>query len=174
MTVVRFADEVTASLEPDGRLRSRERPDAVIATDEQGGFSFAPVNGRSEFVAAGEAGFARATDEALQASGNLSLQPWAEVRGRLVKDGQPLAGEPVQMDFARPPLPQGGWLWLPGTTTDDAGRFVLPRVPPEAVRICTRQRITDNPGIEAWTNRAQLTCTPIAGESLDVGDVAVR
>ena len=94
-------------------------------TDPEGDFSFAPKLGEGEIYAASTAGFARCRAADLIAKGQIMLQAWASVRGRLVERSKPLANEHVQIEFRVNPLSQTLWFYLPSTCTDDEGQFFI-------------------------------------------------
>ncbi|MGD0652067.1 MAG: hypothetical protein ABSA97_13190 [Verrucomicrobiia bacterium] len=148
----------------------RGRGSFASLTDSDGKFSFAPKLGEGVVFAAGAGGFAHCSTVELAAKGELTLQPWARVRGRLVQNGKPVAGENVDLgwpagySFDRPQLN------LHGTRTDDDGRFALEHVPPGELQLTTRIPLRAGAG-SGWTNHSQRKFTMKPGEDLDLGTV---
>jgi hypothetical protein len=109
-------------------------------TDAAGRFSFAPDLEDFAVMAADEAGFALVRVEDLAASPEVRLQRWARVEGTLKIGGEPGANETVRLADAFAPEAYYPRAFPPyaisvETTTDAAGRFVFPRVPPVDVKV---------------------------------------
>jgi thiol-disulfide isomerase/thioredoxin len=109
-------------------------------TDAAGRFSFAPDLAAFAVVVADDAGFALVRVEDLKASPEVRLQPWARVEGALKIGTQPGANETVRLADAFAPDAYYPRRFPPyaisvETTTDSAGRFVFPRVPPVDVKV---------------------------------------
>ncbi len=160
-----------ASLTGGGTIsifHDRERTESF--TGPEGEFSFAPKLGDGEVFAAGDRGFARCGTIKLAANSKLILQPWARVRGRLVQNGKPVAGEHVDLDWPVSSSFDRPLLNLHGTRTDDDGRFVLEHAPPGELRIMTRIA-EDSFGTHGWTTHPQRSFTVKPGDDLDLGDI---
>ncbi len=160
-----------AYLPREGNLGGLRRgDDSECRTDTQGRFQFPPKLGASEIVAATDAGFVRVEASALPADGQVQLQPWAKVSGRLVQAGKPVADETLEIWFAGVFQPDHPRVNLQSTKTDPDGQFVFDRVPPAELRILTRHKVREKDG--SWTLEPQKSFTVKPGETLDLGDVA--
>jgi thiol-disulfide isomerase/thioredoxin len=109
-------------------------------TDAAGRFSFAPDLEDFAVVVADEAGFAQVRVKDLRASPEVRLQPWARVEGTLKIGAEPGTNETVRLADAFAPETYYPRSFPPyaisvETTTDAAGRFVFPRVPPGDVKV---------------------------------------
>jgi len=109
-------------------------------TDAAGRFSFAPDLEAFAVVVADDAGFAQVRVEDLKASPEVRLQPWARVEGTLKIGTELGTNETVRLaDAFAPeayyPRPYPPCAISVETTTDSAGRFVFPRVPPVDVKV---------------------------------------
>jgi len=109
-------------------------------TDAAGRFSFAPDLEDFAVLVADEAGFALARVEDLAASPEIRLQRWARVEGTLKIGSGPGTNETVRLADAFAPETYYPRAFPPyaisaETTTDAAGRFVFPRVPPVDVKV---------------------------------------
>jgi hypothetical protein len=92
----------------------------------EGRFNFVPKPGEGKLFAASPDGFMSADTTELARKEPLTLQPWATVHGRLVRNGKPITNEDVDLTWALAWSPERQpWLGLPGTRTDDKGRFML-------------------------------------------------
>lgn len=170
VTVYHLGPGEQAYLPRAGDLRGQQRgEDSVCHTDAQGRFQFPPKFGASEIIVATDAGFARVAASALPADGQVQLQPWAKVAGRLVQAGKPVADENVELQFAGGFQPDHAFLNLQGTKTDADGRFTFDRVPPAELQIATRRKLDANSA--GWMTVPQKQFTAKSGETLDLGDV---
>ena len=109
-------------------------------TDDAGRFSFAPDLDAFGVMVADEAGFAEVRVEDLKSTPQVRLQPWARVEGLLKIGTQPASNETVRLagafaPYAYYPRPLPPYSMSAETTTDAAGRFVFPRVPPVDVKL---------------------------------------
>ncbi|HEV7925526.1 MAG TPA: redoxin domain-containing protein [Verrucomicrobiae bacterium] len=109
-------------------------------TDAAGRFSFAPNLEAYAVVVADDAGFAQVRIEDLKASPEVRLQPWARVEGTLRIGAALGTNETMRLaDAFAPeayfPRPYPPCAISVETTTDGAGRFVFPRVPPVDVKV---------------------------------------
>lgn len=115
------------------RLRSAK-------TDSAGRFSFAPSLDDFGVMVVDDAGFAEVRVEALKASPQVRLQPWARVEGTLKIGSQPGSSQMVRLvsafaEFAYYPRPMPPCSISASNKTDAEGRFVFPRVPPTDVKL---------------------------------------
>jgi uncharacterized GH25 family protein len=156
-----------AGLRATGQLSAYSlRPGSETRTDSNGRFRFAPKLGDAEIVASSSNGFIRVSAADLATNGMLTLQPWARVSGRLMRDGQPLPPENVDL---QPPVHHSGgpWVNFHGTRTDEEGWFTIENVPPGEWQLTTRLKS----GGGGWTNQRQHNFTAKPGESVDVGTI---
>jgi thiol-disulfide isomerase/thioredoxin len=144
------------------RLRS-------TTTDPAGRFSFAPDLDAFSVVVADDAGFADVPVLELTSSPRVRLQPWARVEGTLNMGAKAGPNETVRLVgafamFAYYPRPMPPYAIKVATTTDAAGRFVFPRVPPVDVKLCHLPKVG-----QAGDDRLPITqitnCALKAGET---------
>ncbi len=107
-----------------------------VATDDEGKVEIVPQMERYALVVVAPAGFAEAQRTATQPPGELRVQPWAKVNGRVVQDGNPMAKctvylEPISFVGGEQPRVD---LRHSATTASD-GSFAFDRVPPIACRV---------------------------------------
>jgi hypothetical protein len=140
-------------------------------TDPEGAFEFPPKLPGGMVIAAGEAGFMRVNAAELAPDAKLTLQPWARIHGKLIKDGQPLAGEDVDLQAVETYSMNQPHLNLHGTRTDDEGGFVIEHVPPGKLQLVTRQKMGQGPG---WMSQPQYAFTAVPGADLDAGTVTKK
>jgi thiol-disulfide isomerase/thioredoxin len=124
-------------LTPRKKESSRVRS---TVTDAAGRFSFAPDLDAFGVMVADDAGFAEVRVEDLKSSPQVWLQTWGRVEGTLKIGARPGANETVRLadafaPFAYYPRPLPPYAISVETTTDAAGRFVFPRVPPVDVKL---------------------------------------
>jgi hypothetical protein len=141
-----------------------------ILTDPDGAFDFPPKLPGGVLVAATSSGFARIGAAELAPEGKLTLQPWARIRGRLVQNGKPLAGENLDLEWAEPFSFDRPHVNLHGTKTGDDGSFVVEHVPAGKLQLATRQRLGQGPG-SGWTTHSQRSFTAEPGADLDLGTI---
>ncbi len=132
-----------------------------------GKFSFVPKVGTGELVVACSSGFAKLPLAAPERTNVITMQPWAKVRGRLVKDGKPVQNEHVDIMLDSEWKPGQPHLNFGGTVSDKDGRFTIGHVPPGAIQLTTRKPM----GQRAWTNGKIKRFDVRPGEKVDVGDV---
>jgi len=108
----------------------------VFGTDKDGVFSFPPERTSVLIAVLHDQGYAQVTPEQLFVSQRVSLQPWSQVKGRLVHNGKPVKNyqvrlSPIHLDNPDPPRLFAQYY----TRTNDEGRFVFDRVTPGPVVI---------------------------------------
>jgi hypothetical protein len=168
VTVLYLGPGEQAGLSREGRFSGSRLPGGSQAlTDPNGRFDFKPKFGECELYAASDAGFARVSPRDLAKNGNVTLQPWARVRGRLVRGGQPLPGERIDLGWPAGFRAESGWLHLHGSKSDADGYFTLEHVPPAELILTTRRQS----GFGGWTNERQHLFTVKPGETLDLGTI---
>jgi uncharacterized GH25 family protein len=160
-------DEQT-SIAPDGRAGTFGQYEKQV-TDSTGRFGFAPKLGQGELVAGCPRGFGRLSLASSGGTNDLVVQPWAEVRGRLVKGGKPIPNEHVDLSFRAEWKPGRPHIGLHGTITDEQGRFTIDHVPPGELQLTTRAPVEQSRG--AWTEQRQRYFAVQPGEKADLGDV---
>lgn len=102
-----------------------------VETDESGRFSFPVEPGPCIVAAVHDSGFAQATADAVRASGQLRLEPYARIEARLLRNGKPVSDfgvrmYPVQTYNSDELLVSSQY----STTTNDEGVFTFERVLP--------------------------------------------
>jgi uncharacterized GH25 family protein len=160
------------NLMPGARIAAGQLPkNAIAKTDTQGRFKFAPRAGECDIIAVADTGMARLRATELGATGQVNLLSWVTVKGRLMRQGKPVANEAVDVVSStgsyRPDRPL---LHLHGTQTDDEGRFKIDHLPPGELQISTRLTIGSGPRT-GWSNLSQKAFTAQPGETVDLGEV---
>jgi uncharacterized GH25 family protein len=151
-----------------GSLFSSEQTKRQTVAD--GSFSFNPKLKPGVVMATCSNGFAMATQETLRTNPVLVMQPWAQVRGRLLKVGKPVVGEKLDLQENTGQVRQRGpWIHFASTTTDAEGRFQFTRVPPIPLCLTARASIDNMPN--AWTEVKQRDIEVSPGASVDLGDI---
>ncbi len=166
--VIYLSGEEQADVDQDGRLGPFGK-DMTQMTDSTGRFSFAPKPGLGELVIACPSGFGRLWLASPEGTNVIIVQPWAEVRGRLVKGGRPVQNEHVDISFRSGWTPGEPHLGLHGAVTDEGGRFTIGHLPPEQLQITTR--VFDGPRRDSWMEQAERQFTVQPGEKVNLGDV---
>ena len=169
--VIYVSGDERTNMEEDGRVRAPVK-NAAQMTDSAGRFSFAPKLGLGELIVGCPSGFGRLSLTSPGGTNDIIVQPWAEVRGRLVKDGKPLPNEHVDLSFHSQWRPGQPRLGLHGTVTDEEGRFTIGHVPPGQLQLMTRVPVEQPKG--AWTEQSQRQFSVQPGEKVDLGDVEKR
>jgi hypothetical protein len=169
--VIYVSGDEQTNMGEDGRVRAPVK-NAAQMTDSAGRFSFAPKLGLGELIVGCPSGFGRLSLTSLAGTNDIIVQPWAEVRGRLVKDGKPLPNEHVDLSFHSEWRPGQPHLGLHGTVTDEEGRFTIGHVPPGELQLMTRMHLGQTKGAWRWQSQRQFAVQP--GEKVDLGDVEKR
>jgi hypothetical protein len=171
VTVCYLAAREQATLTSEGVISVyRNREGSVTITDPEGEFDFPPKLGEGEIYAAGARGFGHCRTSELAAQGKLTLQPWGSVRGRLLQNAKPLAGEAVDLAWPIGGSMERPWFNLPGTRADEEGWFALEKVPPGELELRTRLPVGAGSGT-GWTTQTQRKFTLKPGEQLVLGVV---
>jgi thiol-disulfide isomerase/thioredoxin len=111
-------------------------PDQKVLTDDEGRFAFPAQFERYTIIAANDSGYVEVTLKPDGQPGDLVLKDWAQVEGRVVQAGQPVAG--VGVGFSPIRLMNGDSPHIQDdqqVTTDKDGRFAFRRVPPVKARV---------------------------------------
>jgi hypothetical protein len=143
------------------------RPGSETRTADDGQFRFAPKLGECEIIALSSNGWLRIASAQLATNGTVAMQAWARVSGRLMREGQPVTGEHVDLKPVTDFNGQRPWVNFHGAITDDEGRFTIERVPPGSWHLTTRIQS----GYGGWTNQRQHQFTAEPGQSVDVGTI---
>ena len=115
---------------------SRPEDTYVVKTGADGAFSFPPEATSVLIAVLHDEGYAQVTPEQLYVSRRVRLQPWGQVKGRLVHDGKSVKNYQVRLSPIRLYNPDSPLLSAQYyTRTDDEGRFVFDRVTPGSVVI---------------------------------------
>jgi beta-lactamase regulating signal transducer with metallopeptidase domain/uncharacterized GH25 family protein len=147
-------------LTAEGRLRPIRNKDAILLTDPEGAFSFAPELEMETVVVAANAGFKRATVAELAKNPRLTLEPWATLNGVLYRGSKPGTNETLDLGFANGAL---HFLEI-HATTDAQGRFEYDRVPPGLLQIKARHMLDHAPH-GGWTSETVQTVNVKPGET---------
>ena len=168
VSVLHLGPQEQVGLKANGQIAAYRLSDkSQMLTDPDGRFDFPPKVGGGEIVAANSQGFARISVEELVIKGKVTLQPWARVSGKLVKDGKPVAGEDLDLRWAGNFSSDRPWINLHGTKTDDDGRFTIEHVPPGELQLTTRIRTGGQGG--GWMGHPQHKFTARPGANIDAG-----
>jgi hypothetical protein len=166
--VVYIGPHEQAGMLARGEISSHHlRPGSETRTDAGGRFRFVPKLGACEIVTLNSEGLIRFAAADLATNSKVVLQPWSRVSGRLVRDGQPVSGEHVDL---KPTVDYDGrhpWVNFHGTRTDEAGRFTIERVPPGDWYLTTRVKT----GYGGWTNQRQHSFRANPRESAEAGTI---
>ncbi|MEM6458785.1 MAG: carboxypeptidase regulatory-like domain-containing protein [Planctomycetota bacterium] len=149
----------------NGRVdRNRQHPGDI--TDARGGFVFPPQDDGFLLVILHDRGYAEVDGTRwAESGGQVTLQPWSRITGRLVVGDQPGAGEQVAISMhprhdenPRPPYHDIK------ATVDADGHFTLDRVPPGRGQVARYLQISER----SWTYARAENFDLAPGESLDV------
>lgn len=102
-----------------------------VTTDAEGVFEIVPQSDRYALAVIAEQGFARVDRVARQAPGELRVEQWAQIKGRVVQSGQAMPGCRVYLDTVQGrggDTPRVTLNWR--TETNSAGAFAFDRAPP--------------------------------------------
>ncbi len=122
----------------------RKRDSQYVETKEDGKFSFPVQMDVYAIVVLHDEGYLKITDTELAESTDLTLQPWATVKGKILVGKDPIPNETVRLGFDLPPESSQPRIYYDyRTATDDKGCFVFERVPPGQARISRMIRISD-------------------------------
>jgi len=109
---------------------SQKRNRQIVTTGADGWFSFAAQTESYSLAAIGEAGYANIAEKELEASGEISLQPWGRVEGRLLIGSQPGANEKIAFNYNTPHEQNAPKVYYSDETVTDAkGYFVFEKAP---------------------------------------------
>ena len=154
-------------LSKDGELSIYQLgAESECITDAGGRVKFAPKLGEAEIFAATREGFVRAPVKDLPEK--IQLQQYGKVRGRLMRDGKPVAEEMIDLSSAREFNMRLPHIGMHGTITDQAGRFEISTVPPGQLRLTRREKME---GFGGWTNVEIKKFESLPGSMVDLGDV---
>ena len=140
--------------------------EAYAVTDPEGRFKFAPRPGEADIYAATDKGFVHASANNLPEK--IALQPYGRVRGRLVRNGKPVAEEEVDLAMQRQFSMLSPHLNLHGTLTDQDGNFLIENVPPGNLQLTRREGMDGGGG---WSNVEIKKFETQPGELIDFGDL---
>ena len=110
---------------------SREDGAWRVTTDKEGRFSFPAETEACLIAVLHDDGYAEAAGEAVRASGEIQIQPWGRIEGRLVRDGKPIVDYRIRMSPIRVQSSDVPSLYSQYyTQTDKEGAFSFDRVCP--------------------------------------------
>jgi uncharacterized GH25 family protein len=169
LTIYLLASGEQGGLSRKGLLSVHNGGDECKAmTSPEGAFKFPARLGNAELFASNEEGFLRAIASEIKPGQALRLQPWSRLRGVLVRDGQPVADENVDLQSTDGFSPNSPHLNLHGTVTDETGAFEIENVPPGKMAIALRDTSFGGGG---WTSIPIKFFEAPAGEEINLGFV---
>jgi len=156
-------------LSAGGLERSQERTDGALQQTDGNGEINLPADGETHWVViANQSGYLEANLDGIGDGGIIQLQPWARLEGDLPRPEGNSSDNEVWVQFVRPPhdaLMLGMSFHL---KPDEAGHFILPRVPPGRLMVFAGSKVAVSESSRSWksTRRAQVELR--AGESKQV------
>jgi thiol-disulfide isomerase/thioredoxin len=137
--------------------------------DSQGKFSFPPIDEESVLGVSHDAGQATWKPDAADAPVEITLKPWATIKGKFHLDGKPAPNQIIRYELSRDAVvgdrsPHVRFDFE--TTTDASGAFVLDRVPAEPGRLERLRRFEDGRGGGPFLTVASLNPKP--GETVQL------
>jgi hypothetical protein len=119
----------------NGKL-SRADSTLIAKTTAQGRFSFPPETDPFLLVVANDTGYAEVTKKEITNSGQIQLQPWARIEGKLLQGGEPVAGYRIRLSPVRVGNSTGPHFFSRyQSTTNENGEFIFERVAPGPVSL---------------------------------------
>ena len=127
----------------------------VAKTDARGSFSLAPPDPGQSFVliVVHEAGFAEVAGDQLAQSGEIKLEPWGRIEGRVMLGGRPDANRQVSFWPNRKESQNFIFTCDYQAETDADGRFVIDRVIPGrggVARVVVTRFLTGSQNCPCW------------------------
>jgi uncharacterized GH25 family protein len=154
-------------LSKEGSLNAFQVGDeSQCTTDFDGKFKLPTKAGEAEIFAATKEGFVRVPVTDLPEK--IQLKPYGKVRGRLVKNGKPVAEEEVDLAWEREFSQERPHINMHGTVTDEDGRFEMNCVPAGKLKVTRRDKMGGGGG---WTNVEIKQFETRPGEMLELGDL---
>lgn len=138
--------------------------DRFYRTGADGEFSFAPAPEAKRVVVSHEAGYGKAAVEDLRKSSEISLNPWAKVKGIFRIGAEPAANQPLYLKTLHW-NPYGSIRITLETTADADGRFVFDYVPAGEYQLYRRLPIK-RPGLFTASHQMHVEVRP--GETVEV------
>ncbi len=140
-----------------------------VTADSDGAFEIVPQIDRYKLVVMAPGGYAEVERAAAELPGELRLQPWAKVSGRVVQDGKPMANchvyfEPIR--FVGGDEPRVDIRHVVATERD--GSFTLKRVPPIAARVRPFLHFSEESPLKS-SRSMPLVLEPGSETSLELG-----
>jgi hypothetical protein len=145
----------SVSWAPEGLFKPQIRT-IVFSTDDNGQFQLPNDDAISRVAAASADGYAVAERASLTATRTLQLQPVGRIEGTFLVDNKPAAGG--QISLVRADTNQMNYDGF-SSTTDAAGHFVFPWVPPGKVSVLFSRAKGAVPGASPITVRSGQTST---------------
>ncbi len=119
----------------NGKL-SRRDGTLIAKTTAQGRFSFPPEPDPFLLVVAHDAGYAQVTQDEIANSGQICLQAWARIEGKLLQGGEPAVGHRIRISPVRVGNSTAPHFFAQYySTTNEEGEFVFERVAPGPVSL---------------------------------------
>jgi uncharacterized GH25 family protein len=153
----------------NGTIEPRQTFALTTKTAADGKFEFAPQLDSFLVLAVGDEGYAEVTQEQLKASGDVKLQPWGKVAGKLKRGSKPWGDQTVMLNY--------NWTYDPRaprihsqyeTKTDQEGNFTFDRAIPKETRVSRQLYLQKGPRGSSYTYSHSEPITVKAGETVTV------
>ncbi|MCX6924487.1 MAG: hypothetical protein NT154_14915 [Verrucomicrobia bacterium] len=160
-------------LRPGGfSTRSREGSPWLRKADAKGQFLLPPDDSVQAVILAHEEGYAESSPDALRKARAIRLQPWARIEGTWQASGQAVVDGDISLNLPRVPKRNFALDFASfKATTDNAGRFVFPQVPPASLDVFTWQPAPGQLALSAQVSRVGALAARVetrAGETCQV------
>lgn len=112
----------------NGQIQHQQQGSQIVS-DEQGKFALPFLGENAQVICLHDKGYARLIGKRLEATSDITLQPWSRVEGQMRRGSEPLADEQVNLYFQnnyRRGMPQVNWSY--NAKTDAKGNFIFDRL----------------------------------------------
>lgn len=148
----------------EGR-NTQKQQSVSVETGPDGQFAFPAQTEPYTLVVLHEKGYAQVTAEELNASSQVTLQPWGRVEGKVLLGSRPGANETVHLILDRPMETGAPRIYHDCSgIADKDGHFVIEHVPPGRGRVSREIRISERSG--RFTDLVPIAIK--AGETVNV------
>ena len=142
----------------------------LLATDDQGQFTFSSDPTVTKIVVASPQGYAEVTPAQLAANPVIQMMPWGHLEGTYLTNGEPAAGCTLSFGYG----PEGSFNTIHcdslsfRATTDSQGRFAFAQVPPGNRQVILIVPFSDNFGHNGWSELPLQPVSISAGETATI------